>query len=293
MVIVVEHIEHASESFRLLAWSENISKVEVVGPQNQRSPVRGQGDHWHVHAEAELTLFENGQGTRLVGDSIHPLHAPELVLFGPYVPHCWNCRSASRGVALQFLIDKSQPLRAAPEWETLSKVWQRSNQGLLFDTTAAKQVRSIITKMIRQDRLARLASFFQVLEILGTHKGTVISQKAFTAADTTKHFPAIQKVVLEILNRFSEELELQEMVELAQMSRATFCREFKSYTGRSFIEFLNEVRIDAACQQLLLTGESVSDIAFKTGFGNLSHFNRLFRRLKSRSPREFRAQAAS
>jgi AraC-like DNA-binding protein len=99
--------------------------------------------------------------------------------------------------------------------------------------------------------------------------------------------------VLEILNRYSEELELQEMVVLAQMSRATFCREFKSYTGRSFIEFLNEVRIDAACQQLLLTGESISDIAFESGFGNLSHFNRLFRRLKSRSPREFRAQAAS
>ncbi|TWU22785.1 AraC family transcriptional regulator [Bythopirellula polymerisocia] len=293
MVLVVEHIEHASESFRMLSWSKSISKVEVIGPQNRRRVVKGQGEHWHVHAEAELTLFESGKGTRFVGDSILPVESPELLLFGPYVPHYWNCIGSSSGVALQFSIDKTQPLRATPEWDALSQTLLGSNQGLLFPTGAVENAHRLINVMIEQDRLARLGSFFQLLEMLSCYPGNPISSKAYSAADTTKHFPAIQKVILEVLNRYSEVLELKEMVELSQMSRATFCREFKNYTGRSFVEFLNEVRIDATCQKLSTSSEPVSDIAFQSGFVNLSHFNRIFRRLRGQSPREFRTQATS
>ncbi len=293
MVLIVEHIEHASESFRLLAWSSSISNVEVVGPQNKRRQVLGHGENWHVHAEVELTLFESGQGTRFVGDSILPVAAPELVLFGPYVPHCWNCADESRGVALQFSIDKSQPLRATPEWEKLSKLWRSCNRGLLFSAEVADRARSLIETMIEQDRLARLGTFIQLLEVLSREQGKPISSKSYSAADTTRHFPAIQKVILEILNRFHETLELEEIVNLSGMSRATFSREFKNYTGRSFVEFLNEVRIDAICQKLLMSNQAVSDIAFKSGFANLSHFNRIFRRLKGQCPREFRCREAN
>lgn len=293
MVLIVEHINHASESFRLLAWSKSISHVQVVGPLNKRRHASGHGENWHVHAEVELTLFESGQGTRFVGDSILPVTAPELVLFGPYVPHCWNCPNESRGVALQFLIDKSQPLRAAPEWEKLSKLWQGYNQGILFPTEVAHEARNFIETMMAQDRLARLGSFLQLLEVLSHYQGKRISSKSYSASDATKHFPAIQKVILEILNRYHETLELQEMVELSHMSRATFSREFRNYTGRSFVEFLNEVRIDAICQKLLMGHQAVSDIAFESGFANLSHFNRIFRRLKGQSPREFRCQVTS
>lgn len=288
MLLVVEHIDHLTESFRLLAWTKSVGRVDVVGPDGERHPHRGVGERWHLHAEAELTLFEQGQGTRLVGDSIQPMEGPELVLLGPHLPHCWNCRGESRGIALQFAIDRTQPLAALPEWQALENLWQRSGRGLLFPPQVAEEVRGIAQAMLTGDRVDRLARFFQVLATLVRHEGTPLSQKAFTASDTSRHFESIQRVVREVLQNFDQPIEMAEMVALADMSRATFCREFKKSTGRSLVEFVNEVRIDAARQRLRLTSDPVSQIALETGYGNLSHFNRQFRRLVGMSPREWR-----
>jgi AraC-like DNA-binding protein len=292
MVLLVEHIDHPSESFRLLEWSESVSVVEIIGPQNTRSRIRGLGELWHVHDDVELTLFESGIGTRVVGDSILPLCVPELVLLGPHVPHCWNCRAASRGLSLQFSIEKGHPLRALPEWEAVAGLLRDSNRGLFFPPATIEKVKTLLLRMIDEDRLARLASFFEVLAALDRQNAKPISNKVFTSLNTTKNFPVIQKVVLEILRRFHEDLALAEMVAITQLSRATFCREFKNYTDRTFVQFLNEVRIDAVRQQLLRTDDSVSDIAFAAGFDNLSHFNRIFRRLTGISPREYRNRIA-
>ncbi len=288
MLLVVEHIDHLAESFRLLAWDRSVARVEVIAPGDVRHSHRGVGERWHLHAEAELTLFERGQGTRLVGDSIAPMEGPELVLLGPHLPHCWNCRGESRGIALQFAIDRSQPLAALPEWQALESLWQRSGRGLLYPAEVASEVNEIVRGMFVSDRVERLAGFFQVLAILTRSRGEPLSQKPFTASDTSRHFESIQRVVREVLQNFDQPLEMAEMVALADMSRATFCREFKKSTGRSLVEFVNEVRIDAARQRLRLTSDPVSQIALETGFGNLSHFNRQFRRLVGMSPREWR-----
>lgn len=288
MVLVVEHIEHLAQSFRLLAWSQSVGQVDLVAPGNVRRPHRGVGERWHLHAEAELTLFEQGQGTRLVGDSIQPMQGPELVLFGPYLPHCWNCRGESSGIALQVPIDRSQPLTTLPEWETLDSLWSASCRGLLYPRDAVEPVRKIMARMLLSDRVGRLASFFEVMSILAQHPATPLSHKAFTVSDTSRHFESIQRVVREVLQNFHHPLEMGDMIQLAGMSRATFCREFKKSTGRSFIEFVNEVRVDAARQRLRLSHDAVSKIALETGFGNLSHFNRQFRRLVGMSPREYR-----
>jgi len=83
-----------------------------------------------------------------------------------------------------------------------------------------------------------------------------------------------------------------DMVAKTHLSRATFCREFKNHTDRTFVQFLNEVRINWVRQQLLRTDDPVSDIAFAAGFDNLSHFNRVFRRHMGTSPRDFRNRSS-
>lgn len=54
--------------------------------------------------------------------------------------------------------------------------------------------------------------------------------------------------------------------------------------------FLNDVRIGYACQKLSETAASISEIAFASGFNNLAHFNRMFRRHRGISLSEYRAQ---
>ncbi len=288
MVLVVEHIEHNFESFRLLSWSKSISSVEVVGPRNSRKQIRGLGDIWHVHGDVELTLFESGAGIRVIGDSSLPVNRPELVMIGPHVPHCWNCHTDSRGLSLQFSIEPSNPLRGLPEWGVLSELMNESSRGLIFSADIVAKVRAILQRMVGEAGLARLASFIELLSTLDRRQTQSLSSKSYFAHDTGTSYPEIQKVVLEILSRFHEDISLMDMVAMTHLSRATFCREFKNYTDRTFVQFLNEVRINSVRQQLVRTNDPVSEIAFAAGFDNLSHFNRVFRRFTGTSPREYR-----
>jgi AraC-like DNA-binding protein len=75
---------------------------------------------------------------------------------------------------------------------------------------------------------------------------------------------------------------------LTGLSRSSFARQFKQHSGRSFSEFLNGLRLEAACRELLESGRPVLDIALGAGFTQVSFFNRLFRRTYGCSPSAFR-----
>ncbi len=74
------------------------------------------------------------------------------------------------------------------------------------------------------------------------------------------------------------------------MSAKSFSRFFKKNTGKAFVPYVNELRVGLACQKLIETDASISEICFESGFNNLSNFNRRFKEVKGVSPRELRAQ---
>ena len=72
------------------------------------------------------------------------------------------------------------------------------------------------------------------------------------------------------------------------MSKATFERHFKSHTGKTLTRFLIEVRIDSARRSLIETNLPIGEIAFASGFNNLSHFNHQFALIQRETPGAFR-----
>jgi transcriptional regulator GlxA family with amidase domain len=92
-----------------------------------------------------------------------------------------------------------------------------------------------------------------------------------------------------VLKRYAEQHPLDEVLHLAGMSKASFAREFRRYTGCTFTDFLNRVRLDHARRLLLSSAESIASIAYAAGFNNLSHFNRFYRRAYGRPPSADRA----
>ena len=99
----------------------------------------------------------------------------------------------------------------------------------------------------------------------------------------------INHVLAFIGKNLSQELRETELAELSGQSVSAFSRYFRRHTGVPFVQYVNRLRINLACQ-LLMSGElTVTAICYQVGFNNLSNFNRQFLLLKEMSPSRWRA----
>jgi AraC-like DNA-binding protein len=91
-----------------------------------------------------------------------------------------------------------------------------------------------------------------------------------------------------IHRKYGERLTIPELAASCAMSRPSFYRYFKMAYARDPVAFINEIRLNQAVSLLVSTERKVSDIAFCTGFPNVSYFNRLFKKEKGFAPLAFR-----
>ena len=87
---------------------------------------------------------------------------------------------------------------------------------------------------------------------------------------------------------FAEDISAQDVAHMAAFSKSYFGYLFKTVTHQTFIEYLNERRIEAALQMLDDSNKRVIDICYDCGFKNVSHFNRTFKNAIGVSPTEYR-----
>jgi len=87
---------------------------------------------------------------------------------------------------------------------------------------------------------------------------------------------------------YEKEIKLKDISDLIGMTEVAFSRFLKKRTGRNFIDSLNDIRLGHAARLLIDTTYSISEICTNCGFNNLSNFNRIFKKKKGCTPREFR-----
>ena len=87
---------------------------------------------------------------------------------------------------------------------------------------------------------------------------------------------------------FDKEISLGEAAKIAGMTEVAFSRFFKVRTGKTFVDTLNEIRLGNASRMLIDTTHSITEVAYKSGFNNMSNFNRIFKKKKDCTPKEFR-----
>ncbi len=98
----------------------------------------------------------------------------------------------------------------------------------------------------------------------------------------------INPVIEYVENNYSHNISLESASELLNLHPIYFCRIFKEATGKTFINYLNFVRISKAEDLLIFTNKSITEIAMETGFTSVQYFNRIFKEAKGRTPTEFR-----
>ena len=90
------------------------------------------------------------------------------------------------------------------------------------------------------------------------------------------------------LIHFNQKISLEEIAGISGMAPNSFCRYFKSRTGKTYSQFLTEIRIGRACKSLIETNMSIKQLCFESGFMNFSCFHRRFKAVTGQSPQSFR-----
>ena len=294
MRVLREKIQLPSgQSFRVIRWSNNLREVETLLAPGQGQSVAGEGTHWHYHVEMELTLFTAGEGTRFVGDHIGSFAAGDLVLLGEKLPHYWHTRGNSAGVSVQWHYPESHPFWAFPETLALRALFKRAGRGLRYTGRTAAAATAAMQDLTTSAGAQRLGLLLRLLALMADapeHDRTFLSVRSFSLPTESHYQQAIREAMRHLIANFREPVRLEEVLQLTDLSRPTFARQFKLHSGHTFSEFLNRLRLQAACRELAESERSILEVALACGFTQVSFFNRLFRRILRCNPTEYRAK---
>ena len=250
----------------------------------------------HYHEEFELNFIKNGKGVqRVVGDHVDEIDDLELVLVGPNLQHGWfnhklNGKTVHE-ITIQFhrdLFDENFLQRN--QMTLIRKMFEQSLRGVLFSREAIEAVVPRLTKLMERQGFDSVMELLYVLHDLSRSRNIrVLSNTSFNNSETISYNSRRIKTVMEYLNKnFNKEVTLNEVARLAAMSEVSFSRFFKSRTGKTFVDTLNEMRLGHASRMLIETTQSINEIAERCGFSNMSNFNRIFKKKKKCTPKEFR-----
>ena len=279
------------QSFRFLRWLGDCREVKVVVSPRELRPVRWEGTHWHYHLEMELALFETAEGTRYVGDHIGGFRGRDFVLIGENLPHFWEVTGRCSGCAVQWHFPPRHPIWNLPEMNGLAAFFADARQGIRFFGRTAETLGSQLQELQDYQGLDRLGLFLRLLHRLSASPKTdqeLLSKRTFSLASESQYEVAMRDAVRHIVSNFSEEVHLPDLLRKLGMTKPTFSRQFRKHSGKTFTQFVQQVRLEAACKQLRETDTPVVKIAFNCGFTQISFFNRLFRRHCRLSPLAYR-----
>jgi YesN/AraC family two-component response regulator len=273
----LEQLAHKRKNRSFLCYEVNLPSFEFK---------------WHYHPEYELTLIVKGRGKRLVGDSYESYEKGDLVLIGPLLPHTWVGEKKKNqnyvAIVIQFSLDFIQPLLSYKEMGAIKKLLAKADSGVKFLYGRDRKSIDLIQKMVSSNEFDLLISLAQVLQNLSTIKTKTLSTANFKPLKGNENEQRINTVFQYVQREFKQKISLSRAASLIYLSESAFCKFFKRVSGKTFSDYVNEIRIAAASQFLIETDRPISQIASDSGFVSLTYFNRVFLKKKGSRPSEVR-----
>ena len=252
----------------------------------------------HRHREYELNFCERAAGVRrIVGDSAEIIGDFDLVLItSPDLEHTWEqhaCTSQKiREITIQFspelffqnFIDKNQ-------FASIRKMLEIAKNGLAFPLSAIMKVYFILDELSNAKDFYAVIKFLCILYELSKYvdEAHALSSSSFAKLET-QHSDSrrVQKIENYINMHYHEKISLDQIAAMAGMTPVSFSRFFKLRTGKTLSDYMIDIRLGHAARLLVDSTHSIAEICYDCGFNNLSNFNRIFKKKKECSPKEFR-----
>lgn len=248
---------------------------------------------WHHHEELELICFTEGAGMSFVGNSVGTFEAGDVFFLGANVPHTFQKSGSgiASAVVVQFHKDFwGDGFLQLPEAKQVVILFDKGLQGLKVHGGSCRELAGLIQLLEAEKGIRRLVTLLECLRILAESKEYEPLSTQEIRFYTQQESERIDRVFRFTIENFAEPITLPGIAAIANMSTPAFCHYFKTCTKKTFIHFLNEIRIGYACKLLSDTQKTVREICFESGYGTHTNFHRQFLKVKKISPHQYRME---
>lgn len=253
---------------------------------------------WHYHNNYEISFITEGSGKRIVGDSIEEFQPGDLAFIGRNLPHVWIADKETRTpsnralemVFLQFTSNVLSPqLLNLPEFSYVKRSVDLSERGIQIIGQTLNEVSEIMLQLPYLKNFDRMLHFFKMMDIIGKSKTNIqLASKEYFKLRFKTGNNRIAAIHEYLMNSYREEVDLKKIAELVNMAEGSLCRFFKMNMGITVFEYLNQIKTEFACKLLMDQDLSITEVCLDSGFNNISHFNKQFKRYTSVTPSDYR-----
>jgi AraC-like DNA-binding protein len=283
--ILMRHTESFNESFKV--WQNGNPYVH---------------NPWHYHPECEITYINKGKGVLFVGDKILNYSENDLIFIGPNLPHEWRSDFGdsndlySQSFAVHFKMDfLGETIFKLAETAPVGRMLENSASGLkIHCLQAIATVRTKLLILLNTHGMERINMLLSILnDIAVSEKVELLSSHGFVSSIRDDEDHRMTTIYKYVMTNFKDQIFTERAAQEVFMTETSFCRYFKRSTNKSFIQYVNEIRVGYACKLLLKEKYTIAQVAFNSGFENISNFNKQFKKIKRLTPRQFITQMLS
>lgn len=257
---------------------------------------------FHSHPELELVYIKESSGKRIIGNSVEQFVSGDMIFLGSEVPHIWLNdeiyyqginKLKAKAIVVYFNKDIFGPVfYELKETQKINSLFNQATRGLSVGGKTNELIAQKLEKLIYKKDFEIIIGLFEILGLLSESTDlTFVNNEAYVPVNDQAKNDRLSAVFEYVKENFNQDITLDEIAKIANLTPTSFCRMFKLKTKKSFVEYLNEIRVSNACKYLVGTDISISEIAYKCGYKTASNFNLLFKKLTGTTPKEYRKNA--
>ncbi|MGB0418989.1 MAG: hypothetical protein ACPGF8_05310, partial [Opitutales bacterium] len=217
---------------------------------------------WHYHEEIDILLFLESSGQHITGDYIGEFKPGTLLVNGANVPHCFTSTkeppedSSNAAIAVLQFSEKSigREFLSRPEMRPIQEFIRSSAHSFEFMGATRNKAASIILAMNESEGMQQFGQFLSLLETLAkapdTDKKTLVSD-FYSPVLNDENVNRIELARRWVQENLDQKITLDAAASQIQMPAKAFSYFFKKNTGKSFVQYVKELRIGLASQKLL------------------------------------------
>ena len=249
---------------------------------------------YHIHPEVEILRIDSSQGRFLAGDHAGRFGPGDLFVFGAGLPHMFcNDLTEDQGQPMaqsryiQFREDCfGEKFFRTPEMGAVATWLRQAGRGLCY--RGLPEPKTLKSLFLRRG-VPRLTELLRLLdELAHTPPTDVLASEGYAQVTSTRSSERLERALSHIHRALATGVNLTDTAHAASMSSEAFSRFFHRHLGKTFQDYVTDLRVAEACRLLLDTDLTAAQVCFKSGFNNLANFNRHFLRRKGTSPSQYR-----